>query len=566
MTTAADVLKLIKEKGIKYVDLRFTDTKGKEQHVTVPDPRRRRRLLRGRQGLRRLVDRRLEGHPGVRHDPDAGPEHRRASTRSSRRPTLNLRCDIVEPSTMQGYERDPRSLAKRAEAYLKSTGIADASIWGPENEFFIFDNVRHGSSMNGCFYEVDSAQGAWNSGATIDGGNLGHRPGIKGGYFPVPPVDTYQDLRTAMCVAMEELGLKVEVHHSEVATGGQAEINVSANTLVKKADEVQILKYAIHNVAASYGKTATFMPKPLVGDNGNGMHVNQSLSKDGKNIFAGDKYGGLSEIAIYYIGGIIKHAKALNAICNASTNSYKRLVPGFEAPVMLAYSARNRSASIRIPHVINPKGRRIEVRFPDSTANPYLCFAAMLMAGLDGVKNKIHPGDPADKDLYDLEPEEAKNIPTVCHSLDMALEALDKDRAFLKEGGVFTDDVIDAYIGLKMQEVTGCACRRTRWSSSSTTASDAAVSRETRRAARPAARRPPPSMTRFAESPGSLCQRERSRYALWPMKTRVLLLGCLLALASQAQYDERARSGSGRTPTASPTSRTSPRPAHARSC
>jgi len=267
-------------------------------------------------------------------------------------------------------------------------------------------------------------------------------------------VDTYQDLRTAMCLAMEEMGLKVEVHHAEVATGGQAEINVSANTLTKKADEVQILKYAIHNVAASYGKTATFMPKPLVGDNGNGMHVNQSLSKDGKNIFAGDKYGGLSEIAIYYIGGIIKHAKALNAIANASTNSYKRLVPGFEAPVMLAYSARNRSASIRIPHVINPKGRRIEVRFPDSTANPYLCFAAMLMAGLDGIRNKIHPGDPADKDLYDLEPEEAKNIPTVCHSLDMALEALDQDRAFLKEGGVFTDDVIDAYIGLKMQEVT----------------------------------------------------------------------------------------------------------------
>jgi len=288
----------------------------------------------------------------------------------------------------------------------------------------------------------------------MEGGNLGHRPGIKGGYFPVPPVDAYQDLRTAMCLAMEEMGLKVEVHHSEVATGGQAEINVAANTLVKKGDEVQILKYAIHNVAASYGKSATFMPKPLVGDNGNGMHVNQSLAKDGKNLFGGDKYGGLSEIAIYYIGGIIKHAKALNAICNASTNSYKRLVPGFEAPVMLAYSARNRSASIRIPHVMNPKGRRIEVRFPDSTANPYLCFAAMLMAGLDGIRNKIHPGDPADKDLYDLEPEEAKNIPTVCHSLDMALEALDKDRGFLKEGGVFTDDVIDAYIGLKMQEVT----------------------------------------------------------------------------------------------------------------
>ena len=436
MTTGADVLKLIEEKGIKYVDLRFTDTKGKEQHVTVPTRVVDDAFFEDGKGFDGSS---IAGWKGIQESdmilmPDAGTA---IVDPFFEEPTLNLRCDIVEPSTMQGYERDPRSLAKRAEAYLKSTGIADASIWGPENEFFIFDNVRHGSSMNGCFYEVDSAQGAWNSGAQLEGGNLGHRPTIKGGYFPVPPVDTYQDLRTAMCGAMEQLGLKVEVHHAEVATGGQAEINVSANTLVKKADEVQILKYAIHNVAAA-----------------NGMHVNQSLAKDGKNIFAGDKYGGLSEIAIYYIGGIIKHAKALNAISNASTNSYKRLVPGFEAPVMLAYSARNRSASIRIPHVINPKGRRIEVRFPDSTANPYLCFAAMLMAGLDGVKNKIHPGDPADKDLYDLEPEEAKNIPTVCHSLDMALEALDQDRGFLKEGGVFTDDVIDAYIKLKMQEVT----------------------------------------------------------------------------------------------------------------
>jgi glutamine synthetase len=270
----------------------------------------------------------------------------------------------------------------------------------------------------------------------------------------VPPVDAFQDLRTAMCMAMEDLGLKVEVHHSEVATAGQGEINVAANTLTKKADEVQLLKYAIHNVAASYGKSATFMPKPLVGDNGNGMHVNQSLSKGGKNLFVGDKYGGLSELALYYIGGVIKHARALNALTNASTNSYKRLVPGFEAPVMLAYSARNRSASIRIPHVMNPKGRRIEVRFPDSSANPYLAFSALLMAGLDGIKNKIHPGDPADKDLYDLPPEEARAIPTVCHALDLALDALDKDRAFLKEGGVFTDGMIDAYINLKMLEVT----------------------------------------------------------------------------------------------------------------
>ncbi len=313
MSTGADVLKLIEEKGIKYVDLRFTDTKGKEQHVTVPTRMVDDAFFEDGKGFDGSS---IAGWKGIQESdmilmPDASTA---IVDPFFEEPTLNLRCDIVEPSTMQGYERDPRSLAKRAEAYLKSTGIADASIWGPENEFFIFDNVRHGSSMNGCFYEVDSAQGAWNSGAQLEGGNLGHRPTVKGGYFPVPPVDTYQDLRTAMCGAMEQLGLKVEVHHAEVATGGQAEINVSANTLVKKADEVQILKYAIHNVAAAYGKTATFMPKPLVGDNGNGMHVNQSLAKDGKNIFAGDKYGGLSEIAIYYIGGIIKHAKALNAI------------------------------------------------------------------------------------------------------------------------------------------------------------------------------------------------------------------------------------------------------------
>jgi glutamine synthetase len=355
---------------------------------------------------------------------------------------------------MQGYERDPRSLAKRAEAYLKSTGIADTAYFGPENEFFIFDAVRWGSDLRSAFYEVDSVQGSWNSDKAYEDGNKGHRPGIKGGYFPVPPVDAFQDIRAAMCKACEEMGLQVEVHHHEVATAGQSEIGVGFNTLVKKADEVQILKYALHNVAASYGKTVTFMPKPLVGDNGSGMHVHQSLSKDGKNIFAGDKYAGLSETCLYYIGGVIKHAKAINALTNATTNSYKRLVPGFEAPVMLAYSARNRSASIRVPWVSSPKARRIEVRFPDSTANPYFAFAAMMLAGLDGIQNKTHPGEPADKDLYDLEPEEAAHIPTVCHSLDMALECLDKDREFLKRGGVFTDDVLDAYIGLKMQEVT----------------------------------------------------------------------------------------------------------------
>jgi glutamine synthetase len=451
--TPTDVLKLIKEKEVKYADLRFTDTRGKEQHVSIPA---------------RLVDADLftdgkmfdgssiAGWKGINESdmilmPDATTAVLDPFFEDA---TVNIRCDVIEPATMQGYERDPRSTARRAEAYLKSTGIADGALFGPENEFFIFDSVRSGSSLNGCFYEIDSVQGAWNSGKDYVEGNKGHRPTVKGGYFPVPPIDAFQDIRSAMCDALEEMGMVVEVHHHEVATGGQCEIGVGPGGLVSKADQVQILKYAVLNVAHSYGKTATFMPKPLVGDNGSGMHVHQSLQKDGKALFAGDKYGGLSELALYYIGGIIKHAKAINAITNASTNSYKRLVPGFEAPVMLAYSARNRSASIRIPWVSNPKARRIEVRFPDSTANPYFAFAAMMMAGLDGIQNKIHPGDPADKDLYDLEPEEAAHIPTVCHSLDMALEHLDKDREFLTRGGVFTNDLIDAYIALKMQEVT----------------------------------------------------------------------------------------------------------------
>ncbi|MCX7056140.1 MAG: glutamate--ammonia ligase [Pseudomonadota bacterium] len=453
MTTPADVVKLIKDKELRYADLRFTDTRGKEHHVTIPTKYVTEDFF---------VDGKMfdgssiAGWKGINESdmilmPDAStividPFFEEA--------TLNIRCDIIEPATMQGYERDPRSLAKRAEAYLKSTGIADSALFGPENEFFVFDDVKWNTEMHTASHSINSGQGAWNSGTDFADGNRGHRPGVKGGYFPVPPVDQLHDIRGAMCGALEDMGLDVEVHHHEVATGGQCEIGVGANTLTKKADEVQILKYAILNVAHGYGKTATFMPKPLVGDNGSGMHVHQSLSKDGKNIFAGDKYAGLSETCLFYIGGIIKHAKAINAFTNASTNSYKRLVPGFEAPVMLAYSARNRSASIRIPFVSSPKARRIEVRFPDSTANPYFAFAAMMMAGLDGIQNKIHPGDPADKDLYDLEPEEAKHIPTVCHSLDMALDALDQDREFLKKGGVFTDDLIDAYITLKMQEVT----------------------------------------------------------------------------------------------------------------
>ncbi|MGJ8667929.1 MAG: glutamate--ammonia ligase [Oceanococcus sp.] len=449
--SANDVLNLIKEKDVKFVDFRFTDTKGKEQHVTVPahsvdeDAFEEGKMFDGSS---------IAGWKGINEsDMILMPDTVTAVIDPfAEETTLNLTCDVIEPATMQGYERDPRSLAKRAEAYMKSTGIADTAFFGPENEFFVFDDVKWGSGVNGNHYSVDSEEGAWNTGKSYEDGNMGHRPGVKGGYFPVPPVDSLHDLRSAMCLAIEEMGVETEVHHHEVATAGQCEIGVKFNTLVRKADEVQVLKYAIQNVAAGYGKTATFMPKPLVGDNGNGMHVHQSLAKDGVNLFSGDGVGGLSETALFYIGGIIKHAKALNAFCNSSTNSYKRLVKGFEAPTMLAYSARNRSASIRIPYIANPKGRRIEVRFPDSTANPYFAFAALMMAGLDGIKNKIHPGDPMDKDLYDLPPEEEKNIPQVCFSLDQALEELDKDREFLTQGGVFTDDLIDAYIELKSEE------------------------------------------------------------------------------------------------------------------
>jgi glutamine synthetase len=369
--------------------------------------------------------------------------------------TLLLRCDIIEPTTMQPYERDPRSIARKAEAYLASTGVGDTAYFGPENEFFVFDDVKFKIDMSGASYSISAEEAAWVSGSDFEGGNLGHRPGVKGGYFPVPPVDSFADLRSAMCTAMESMGVAVEVHHHEVATAGQNEIGARFNTLVRKADEVQIYKYCVHNVADAYGKTATFMPKPIVGDNGSGMHVHQSIAKGDTNVFHGDVYAGLSQTALYYIGGVIKHARAINAFSNASTNSYKRLVPGFEAPVLLAYSARNRSASIRVPYIQggNPKAYRIEVRFPDSTGNPYLTFAALLMAGLDGIKNEIDPGDSFDKDLYDLPPEELEGVPTVAPTLEVALEALDADREFLKAGNVFTDTMIDAYIELKQKEV-----------------------------------------------------------------------------------------------------------------
>ncbi|MBU2879409.1 glutamate--ammonia ligase [Aliiglaciecola lipolytica] len=445
-------LDLIKETEAKFVDLRFTDTKGKEQHVSIPTHQVTEDFF---EEGKMFDGSSIAGWKGINEsDMVLMPDPESAVLDPFAEETqINIRCDILEPSTMQGYDRDPRSVARRAEEYLKSTGIGDEVYIGPEPEFFLFDDVKYSTTMSGSFFKIDAEEASWNSGAEFEGGNMGHRPGIKGGYFPVPPVDSSNDTRAAMCLVMEEMGLTVEAHHHEVATAGQNEIACLFNTLVKKADEVQIYKYVVHNVAHAYGQTATFMPKPLVGDNGSGMHVHQSISKGGKNVFAGDKYAGMSEDALFYIGGIIKHARAINAFTNASTNSYKRLVPGFEAPVMLAYSACNRSASIRIPHVNSERARRIEVRFPDPTGNPYLSFTAMLMAGLDGIKNKIHPGDSMDKDLYDLPPEEAAEIPTVASSLEQALEALDSDREFLTAGGVMTDDMIDAYIELKSAEV-----------------------------------------------------------------------------------------------------------------
>ena len=445
-------LTLIKDNDIRWVDLRFTDTRGKEQHVSIPASQVDEDFF---EDGKMFDGSSIAGWKGINESdmilmPDDSTSIIDPFTDDA---TVILRCDIVEPSTMQGYERDPRSVAKRAEAYLASTGLGDTAFFGPEPEFFVFDDVKFKVEMQGACYAIKSEEAAWASNDDFEEGNTGHRPRVKGGYFPVPPVDSLHDIRAAMCSAMEQMGLDVEVHHHEVGTAGQCEIGIRFNTLVAKADEVQILKYCVYNVAHAYGKTATFMPKPLVGDNGSGMHVHQSVSKDGVNTFAGDEYAGLSETALYYIGGIIKHARAINAFANASTNSYKRLVPGFEAPVMLAYSARNRSASIRIPYEPSPKGKRIEVRFGDPTANPYLCFAAMLMAGIDGIQNKIHPGDAADKDLYDLPAEEAAAIPTVASTFEMALDALDTDRDFLTAGGVFTNDMIDGYIELKREEV-----------------------------------------------------------------------------------------------------------------
>ncbi|HEY0962041.1 MAG TPA: type I glutamate--ammonia ligase [Pseudomonadales bacterium] len=447
-------LKLIKDNNVKWVDLRFTDTKGKQQHVTFPASKVNAGFFNGQM----FDGSSIAGWKGINEsDMVLMPDDSTAVLDPfAEEPQVNVVCDILEPATMSGYGRDPRSIARRAEEYLKSTGIGDTAYFGPEPEFFIFDDVKYRTTMGYCMSQIISQEAAWSTDKDKEDGPKGHTPRVKGGYFPVPPIDSLHDIRAAMCSTMTEMGLDVEIHHHEVCNAGQCEIGVSFNSLIKKADEVQTLKYVVHNVAAAFGKTATFMPKPIVGDNGNGMHVHQSIFKGGKNVFAGNGYANLSDEALYYIGGIIKHAKALNAIGNASTNSYKRLVKGFEAPTLLAYSARNRSASIRIPYILggNPKAVRIEVRFGDSTANPYLFFAAMLMAGIDGIKNKIHPGEPASKDLYDLEPEEEAKIPQVADDLLDALDHLDKDRAFLTAGGVFTDETIDAYIEVKKAEHT----------------------------------------------------------------------------------------------------------------
>jgi glutamine synthetase len=441
--TPKDIDKTIKDKGVKFVDLRFTDTRGKEQHVSVPvsawsdDKFTNGHFFDGSS---------VAGWKGIqasdmilKPDPTSSFIDPFLAV-----PTLAITCDVVETDG-KPYDRDPRSIAKRGAEYLKSTGLGDTAFFGPEPEFFVFDSVSWTVGMQETGFKIGSSEGVWES---------GHRPAAKGGYFPVPPVDSLQDMRSEMCSILEQIGVVVEVHHHEVANAGQCEIGTKFAPLVQRADWLMRLKYVVQNVAAKHGKTATFMPKPLVGDNGSGMHCHQSIWKGDTNLFAGDGYAGLSEFAIHYIGGIIKHAKALNAITNPGTNSYKRLVPGFEAPINLAYSARNRSAAVRVPVVTSAKARRIEVRFPDPTCNSYLGFTAMMMAGLDGVQNKINPGQPIDKNLYELEGAEAKDIPHPCASLDEALSYLEKDRAYLTKGGVFTDDMLDAYIELKMEEVT----------------------------------------------------------------------------------------------------------------
>jgi len=445
------VLELMKAEDVEYVDIRFTDPRGRLQHVTV---------------VADLVDEdfldegfmfdgsSIAGWKSIdQSDMKLMPDTETAYIDPFyAEKTLCIHCNVVEPDTGEAYSRDPRSTALKAEAYLKSTGIGDNAFFGPEAEFFIFDDVRYSVKMNKVSFEVDAIDGAWNTDTEYESGNMGHRPGVKGGYFPVNPTDAAQDLRSEMLSTMKRMGMRVDKHHHEVASN-QHELGLIFGTLTAQADEIQKYKYVIHNVAHAYGRTATFMPKPMKGDNGTGMHVNMSIWKGGKPLFAGDKYADLSQEALWFIGGILKHAKALNAITNPGTNSYKRLIPGFEAPVLRAYSARNRSGCVRIPWTESPKAKRVEARFPDPSANPYLAFAALLMAGIDGIKNKIDPGPASDKDLYDLPPEELAGIPTVCGSLREALNELEKDHDFLLAGDVFTKDQLEGYMALKWEEV-----------------------------------------------------------------------------------------------------------------
>ncbi len=452
MSDAKTVLKMIQENDVKYVDFRFTNPVGKWQHTAQHVSTIDEDMLE--EGI--MFDgSSIQGWKSIdKSDMTLKPDLSTATMDPfTAQPQLILFCDVIEPSTGQNYNRCPRSVAKGALAYMQSSGIADVAYFGPEAEFFVFDDVRFSTKQNLMAYQIDGEEGPYNSWRAYEEGNYAHRPKDKGGYFPVPPVDSGTDLRAEMVTVMTEMGLAMEKHHHEVAPS-QHELGLKFDELVKCGDNMQVYKHCVQMVAHAYGKTATFMPKPVYADNGSGMHVHQSLWKDGKNLFAGSGYADLSETALYYIGGVIKHAKAINAFTNSTTNSYKRLVPGFEAPILLAYSARNRSASCRIPHVASPNGKRVEVRFPDPAGNPYLSYAALLMAGIDGIENKIHPGDPMDKDLYDLPPEELQGVPTVCSSLAEACDALDADRAFLTKGDAFTDDMIDGYLDIKRAEVT----------------------------------------------------------------------------------------------------------------
>ena len=449
--TSGDLLKFIDENEIQFIDLNFTDLRGKWHHTTEHASVFNKDIIEN--GV--FIDgSSIDGWKAI-HESDMAikPDITKVSVDPfSAQKTIKIFCDVYEPLTGKPYTRDPRFVARSAENYLKKSGLGDVAYFGPEAEFFIFEDVTINIAMNQVGFRIDSQEGPYNAGRVYENGNMGHRPRLKGGYFPESPVDSLSDIRGEMVTVMQSMGLAVEKHHHEVAPS-QCEIGIVYSSLLDSADNIQIYKHVVHNVAHSYGKTATFLPKPIYGDNGSGMHCHQSLWKGGKPLFAGNEYAGLSETALHYIGGIIKHARALNAFTNPTTNSYKRLVPGYEAPVLLAYSARNRSASCRIPQVNSPNGKRVEVRFPDPCANPYLAFAAMLMAGLDGIENKIHPGDAIDKNLYDLPENELRKIPTVCGSLRTALEALQDDNAFLLKGDVFTKDLIDSYIGIKMQEV-----------------------------------------------------------------------------------------------------------------